>query len=372
MKTAQLIFAASEYDADILYATRFFAPDAFLWWQWRGKTHAVLSPLEINRGRRSAHVDEVHSAEEFLTPNGKPNGTADLIAAIARKQHFRAVEVPTSFPVGLAFELKKRGVRVNAVEGSFFPQRQFKTEEEVKMLTAALRITESGLARGIEVLKQSKIDRRKSKRGALIWGNAPLTSERLRGEIDATIIKQGGLPSGTIVAGGDQACDPHERGFGPLRARELIILDIFPRDQKTGYFGDLTRTVIRGGASDAQRHLYETVAAGKLWVQKKMRAGVDGKKLHEELVERFRAAGYPTENRNGRWTGFFHGTGHGLGLEIHETPRFSSGKFKPGLCLTVEPGLYIPGLGGVRLEDVVILKSNGIRNLTRAPQILEI
>lgn len=367
MKNARLMYASSEADADILYATEFFVPDAFLWWEWRGKTHAVMSPLEIDRAKRSAKIDCIHEAGEFL-PKDAVASTARLIVEIARKQKFHCAEVPESFPLGLAQELKKLDFRIEAIQGPFFPQRRFKTADEVKKLTVALRVAEAGLARGFEVLKQSKIGRG----GVLRWGNAVLTSEILRGEIDAVVVKGGSLPANTIVAGGDQACDPHERGSGPLRANETIILDIFPRHQSTGYFGDLTRTVIRGRASDAQKKLYATVAEGKKWVQRQMKPGVDGKKLHEALVQRFKDAGFPTEKRNGRWVGFFHGTGHGLGLEIHESPRFSAGKFKSGLALTVEPGLYYAGLGGVRLEDVVILKPGGINNLTRAPQFLEI
>lgn len=367
MKKARMIYASSEADADILYATRHFVPDPFLWWEWRGQTHVVMSPLEIDRARKSRDIDHVHAPEEFIL-KGTTASTAQLIVEIARKQKFNVAEVPSSFPLGLAFELKKLGFRIDVAEGAFFPQRQFKTADEVKKLTVALRVAEAGLARGFEVLRQTKIGPKK----VLRWGNAVLTSEILRGEIDAVVVKKGGLPANTIVAGGDQACDPHERGSGPLRANETIIMDIFPRHQATGYFGDLTRTVIRGRASDAQKKLYFTVAEGKRWVQKQMKPGVDGKKLHEALVQRFTEAGYPTEKRKGRWVGFFHGTGHGLGLEIHESPRFAAGKFKKGLALTVEPGLYYPGLGGVRLEDVVILKAGGITNLTKAPQFLEI
>src|SRR5207253_6581053 len=123
----------------------------------------------------------------------------------------------------------------------------------------ALRITERGLKRAIETLKASKAGAGKKLR----WSGKPLTSEMLRAEIDSAILRAGGIPNGTIVAGGDQACDPHERGFGPLYADSLIILDVFPRDANTGYFGDMTRTVVRGTASDAQRKLWATVKAGQ-------------------------------------------------------------------------------------------------------------
>jgi Xaa-Pro aminopeptidase len=365
--TARLHYAASDHDADQLYATRFFVPDPFLWWDWRGRSHAVFNALEIDRARREAQVDRIHAMDDFLVA-GTPRDPASLILAAAKKAGFRRIEVPAQFPLGLADVLRKRGLPVTAVPGAFFPERMAKKSFEVRALQDALRLAETGLARGIEVLRASKIDRRSH----LIWNRHRLTSEILRGEIDAAIIRHGGIPAGTIVAGGDHACDPHERGFGPLRAHQGIILDIFPRHQKTGYFGDLTRTVVRGRPSESFRRLYATVAEGKKWVLTQMKPGIDGKKLHNDLTQRFETAGYPTKKQNGRWTGFFHGTGHGLGLEIHEAPRFSDGLFQAGTVITVEPGLYYPGIGGVRLEDVVVLRRGGVTNLTRAAQILEL
>ena len=232
----------------------------------------------------------------------------------------------------------------------------------------ALAITEKGLARAMEVLAASKIGPGKK----LIWSGRTLTSEILRAEIDSAILRAGGLPANTIVAGGDQACDPHERGSGPLKADSLIILDIFPRDAGSGYFGDMTRTVVRGRASEEQRRLWETVREGQALALRKMKPGVDGLKLHNEVKQLFTDSGFPTEVRKGRQVGFFHGTGHGLGLEIHEFPRFQKTVFKPGQVLTVEPGLYYPGIGGARLEDVVVLTKTGTRMLSRFEKRLEI
>jgi Xaa-Pro aminopeptidase len=232
----------------------------------------------------------------------------------------------------------------------------------------ALALTEKGLARAMEVLGASKISAGKR----LWWGGRTLTSELLRAEIDSAILRAGGLPANTIVAGGNQACDPHERGFGPLKADSLIILDVFPRDARSGYYGDMTRTVVRGRASEAQRKLWETVRKGQLLALKRMKPGVDGLKVHNEIKRFFAERGYPTEIRNGRQVGFFHGTGHGLGLEIHEFPRFQKTVFKPGQVLTVEPGLYYPGIGGARVEDVVVVTKTGIRMLSRFEKRLEI
>jgi Xaa-Pro aminopeptidase len=250
----------------------------------------------------------------------------------------------------------------------FWPERESKTDEEIKLIERALRITEIGLARAMEVLKRSKFSAGKR----LQWSAKTLTSEILRAEIDSAILRADGIPSGTIVAGGDQACDPHERGFGPLYANSLIVLDVFPRAAKTGYFGDLTRTVVRGRASDAQRKLWETVKAGQELALKRIKAGVDGMTIHKAIQDFFREHGFATGVRQGKQVGFFHGTGHGLGLEIHEYPRLQKVTLKERQVLTVEPGLYYPGHGGVRHEDVVVITKSGCRILSRFPKQLEL
>jgi len=360
--------AASGHDADMLYATGFYADDPFIWWEARGKTHLALSPLEIDRARPIARVTGVHGNGEFLPAGAKGSSLADIISGIAKKYGLRSFLVPAQFPAGLLEKLRRNGLKVAVSDQPFFPQRTQKTKAEVSALQAALRVAETGLRRGIDVLKASKADRR----GVLQWNKSPLTSERLRAEMDAAVLYAGGSPANTIVAGGEQGCDPHERGHGPLRANEAIVLDIFPRHARNYYFGDLTRTVVRGCASEALKAQYAAVQSGKRWVMKQMRAGVDGSALQKALIERFTAAGYPTEQRDGRWVGMFHGVGHGLGLDLHESPRFSAGKLVDGLSITVEPGLYYPGIGGVRIEDVVIVGKTGVRNLTRFEEELEL
>ncbi len=296
---ARLIVATSETDADMLYATKFWAPDPFIFLERNGRRTLVLSDLEIDRGRKQADADE------FV-----------MFSELEREVQGKSKKAPPYEKV-LAHFLRKRGVRSVA-------------------------------------------------------GGKTLTSEMLRAEIDSAILRAGGIPTGTIVAGGDQACDPHERGYGPLYADSLIILDVFPRDAKTGYFGDMTRTVLRGRASEAQRKLWETVKAGQALALKRVKAGVDGMTIHKAIQEFFAKRGYPTQVRKGRRVGFFHGTGHGLGLEIHEHPRLQKVVLKDRQVLTVEPGLYYPGLGGVRLEDVVLVTKKGCRILSRFPKQLEI
>jgi Xaa-Pro aminopeptidase len=368
----RLIVAASETDPDMLYATKFWAPDPFIFLERNGKRTLVLSDLEIDRGRKQAEADEFVSFNQFEREvqgrSKKAPPYERVLAHFLRKRGVRSAIVPANFSLGYAQDLAANKIRVQATNGLFWPEREAKSENEVKMIGRALRITEKGLKRAIEVLKASKPGPGKRLR----WSGKTLTSEMLRAEIDSTILRAGGIPTGTIVAGGDQACDPHERGFGPLYAHSLIILDVFPRDAKTGYFGDMTRTVLRGRANEAQRKLWEAVKAGQALALKEIKAGVDGMTIHKAIQELFTKRGFPTEVRNGKNVGFFHGTGHGLGLEIHEYPRLQKVTLKDRQVLTVEPGLYYPGLGGARQEDVVVVTKIGCKILSRFPKQLAI
>jgi len=335
----------------------------------------VMSDLEIDRARKQArgcHILPLSSYQKKLRREGvKSPGVAEVLPRVLRQKGVRRVTVPFDFAHGLAVQLQRNRIRVTPKNGNFFPEREQKSPDEIRKLSAALAMAEVGMAEAMQALRSTKIgkDRR------LLYRNAPLTSEKLRAVINIAIIQAGGLANHTIVAGGRQGCDPHEQGHGVLRAHEPIIIDIFPRSQKTGYFGDITRTVVRGRASEAIRKLYATVLNGQKIAFDKMRAGVPTVKVHEAVQELFVREGYKTTKRDGRMQGFFHGTGHGLGLEIHESPRMgphSAGELKPGQVITVEPGLYYPGLGGVRLEDVAVITENAPRNLTRFEKVLEI
>ena len=367
---SRLIYADSEHDPDMLYATGFFVPDAFVFLEHRGKRTIFLSDLEVDRGRKQARADEVLALSDVLKTLKLPNTTAvgQWLPEFLKRRKITTLEVPQNFPLSLARKLESAGVKLELVEGLFWASRETKSALELRHLKKALEVTAAGIARGVEVLAASSEGLRRQ----LYWGGAVLTSERLRAEIDSAVLHAGGLPANTIVAGGLQACDPHERGSGPLRGGELIILDVFPRDSRSGYYGDMTRTVVRGRATDAQRHLWETVRAGQRHVLKTMKPGMSGKKLHEEVRDYFQAQGFPTEQHKGRWRGFFHGTGHGLGLEIHESPRFGATEFRTGQVLTVEPGIYWPGVGGARIEDVVVVTGKGIKMLSNAPVVLEV
>jgi Xaa-Pro aminopeptidase len=369
-----LIVADSERDANMLYAVGLFVPDPFIYFRLDGVCHVVVSDLEVNRIRQRARHCRVISYNQCLDKlrrKVKRPGLATVISFLLRERHLRKIFVPANFPHGLARELRNYQIKVRVKKDGVFPQREFKSADEIKKISAALMMAEVGLAEGMQALKTSKIGRD----GKLTYHGAPLTSEKLRAVIDTAILQAGGLTGHTIVAGGRQACDPHEAGHGPLRANEPIILDVFPRSQKTGYFGDITRTVVRGHASEAVRRLYDTVARAQEIAFARLRPAAKAVEVHAAVQTFFDAEGYKTVKKEGRMQGFFHGTGHGVGMEIHEAPRIgvtSHDVLAAGQVLTVEPGLYYPGLGGVRLEDVAALTAQGARNLTKFEKVLEL
>ena len=368
-----LLYAASESDADMLYPTGFFAPDPFLFVQKGSRRYLVMSDLEIDRARKQARVDRVLSWSRFakaVEDKGRPATPAAVIAAVLHDLGLKRLDVPKSFSLGLAMDLDALGIRLSLGPDPFWPERELKRADEVRAIQAALRAAEAGLQAGIEALRSCRI----APDGWLRRDGRRFTAEDLRAAVNTRIMADGCLPAHTICAPGDQAVDPHEEGHGPIRAHTPVVMDIFPRSERSGYFGDLTRTVVRGRASFRLHEVYALVHAGVRLGHRRVRDGADGQAIHAEIQALFERQGYKTGVRDGRMQGFFHGTGHGLGLQIHEPP--SIGKrpsiLRAGHVVTVEPGLYYLGLGGVRIEDVALVTRTGSRNLTQVPKVLEI
>lgn len=368
-----LIIASSEKDADLYYAARFIAPDAFAFAQIRGKKYILVSDLEIDRAKKEACVDKAVSAsvlaKEYKEKSRKPLTFTGLVIYFLKKERIKNVLVPGNFPVRYYEPLKRAGFRVRYKDGLFFKERLAKSRFEIRAITRALRATERSAAEAIRVLKRSVIRGNK-----LYFRGKILTSEILRTIIHQTLLTEGCTGEHTIVSCGAQSADPHHRGSGPLYAHQPIVMDIFPRNDKTLYYADFTRTVVRGKASSKLKKMYAAVKEGQEIAFKMIRHGVPAKKVHEAIHSRFTQLGFNTGVKNGRVQGFFHSTGHGLGLDIHEPPRISAGDdvLKAGQVVTVEPGLYYKGAGGVRLEDVVLVTKTGCHILTRFPKTLEI
>jgi Xaa-Pro aminopeptidase len=370
-----LIIADSEHSADMLYATGMFVPDPFVYLRRKGKGMLCMSDLEFDRASKEApHCDVISLSkiQATLRRQGvRQAGWGEVACWLLRKHRIKTIQVPENFPLKMARIIAQGCPEVVLEACEVFPERLIKTPREIRHLQDALRMTEIGLKVAVRTLKQSKV----GPGNRLLLRGKPLTSEKLRAVIHTAICQEGGLASNTIVAGGNQACDPHDRGSGPLRAHQPIILDIFPRSETSGYFGDMTRTVVRGKASEAVKQQYAAVGEAQQVAIEMMRDGVSGLEVHTAVESVFRKLGFPTERIKGRMSGFYHGTGHGLGLEIHEWPRMGSSStdiLRSGHVMTVEPGLYYHGIGGVRLEDVVVVRSGKTRVLTGFEKVLEI
>jgi Xaa-Pro aminopeptidase len=374
----RLIYADSEHDADLYYLSGFLAGDPFLYLETDGKKTLFLSDLEVDRGRTQGSVDEVSRlaeiAEKLKERAGKPPADpverlGAQIRIIAEERGLSGFEVPASFPLSLADVLRGLGLGVRWRRAPFVPERVLKTDDEVGKIRGAIAHTEAAMTAAIERIRAAEI-----RDGMLVENGEPLTSEMVRFTIDSLLLERNCHAYDAIVAGGEQSVDPHERGHGPLPANLPIILDIFPRDNATRYHGDMTRTVVRGKASAEARSMFEAVGAAKAKAEEMLRDGVDGYDVHLAVMSVFEDAGFRTGVEDGRMVGFFHGTGHGLGLAVHEFPRLSKvhETMRAGHVVTVEPGLYYPGIGGVRLEDDVLITKDGCENLCTLPNEFEI
>lgn len=370
-----LIIADSDRDADMLYGTGLFVPDPFIFVRKADTVHLVLSDLEFDRATRTCPTAVIHSftalRQKAIQLGIESPSLGHLAHLLLKQLRLNRVQVPPNFPLHEANILQSAPSPVTLSVATPFPERTIKSATEITKIKRILQITEQGLDAGIALISKAKI----TSSGRLEYRQKPLTSEAVRGAIHAVISSHGGLPANTIVAGGNQGCDPHERGHGPLRAHQPIIIDVFPRSETTGYFGDITRTVVRGRASEAVKKIYHAVGQAQEVGMKRIRHGESGSAIHSAVENVFESLGFETGSHKGRRQGFFHGTGHGLGLDIHESPgigKTSTNTLQAGNVVTVEPGLYYPGIGGVRLEDVVVVKEGRPRKLTRYRHHLEI
>lgn len=372
-EVATLFIAASELDSNLYYATKFIAPDSFIYMEIKGERLLVMSDLEMDRAKAQASVDRVLSYSE-LELKAKSQGikdptTVDIVHVVLKEFKIRRLLVPANFPFIHATRLQELGYSLKPKRDPFYEQRLVKTADEVRHIEAAQRATEEAVAAAFETVRRSTIEE-----GWLHLDGEILTSERIKKLINVKLMERDCVAQHTIVAGGEQACDPHNEGSGPLPAGRSIIFDVFPRSATSRYFADMSRTIVRGAPAPELKRLYQTVKDAQEEAIGKVKDGADGMKIHQGICARFDKAGFKTGVVNGRMQGYFHGTGHGVGLDIHEAPRISrtGSLLQEGHVVTVEPGLYYPGLGAVRIEDMVLVTKDGCRNLTDFPKSFEL
>lgn len=366
-----MIVAGSGDAADMRYASGFMPVDPVVFLDaGRAGKHLVVPLLELGRARVEAANATVWSPVELDIPPEERRSTAAWAVAVARRTGMRAVTVAPAFPLAVARALERARIRVDLASAGLYPERATKSVREIACITDAQRGAVAAMRAALRAIRAARVNRA----AELVLEGKTLTSERLKALIDRALLDRQCVARETIAACGRHAADPHHRGEGPLRAGETIVLDIFPQHHPTGYWGDITRTVVKGQASPTVRRMYRAVRDAQGWARAALRPGLRADRIHAEIQRRFDNAGFKTENRDGVPIGFFHGTGHGVGLEIHEAPTISTVnvQLRAGNVVTVEPGLYDPAHGGVRIEDTVVITPNGARVLVPCPYPFEI
>jgi Xaa-Pro aminopeptidase len=353
------------------YLSGFGAPDPFLTCYTPGGTHLLVSGLEYGRAQREADATTVSrlSAYDYrdrVEKVGRIAARAGVVADFLADRGVAGVAVPTRFPVVTADGLREEGIRVD-VDGddTVTRIRAVKSEHEVDHVRATQRANERAMATAEDLIAGAE-----TADGVLHHDGDPLTSETVRRAIERALLEEGCALDDTIVACGADAADPHDRGSGPLRADESVVVDIFPRDKETRYHADMTRTFVRGDPDPTLRQWFEVVDEARRAALDAIEPGVTGADVHDAACDVIEDAGLPTlRSEPDAETGFIHGTGHGVGLAVHELPRVApeGEELRAGNVITVEPGLYDPAVGGVRIEDLVVVTEDGHENLTDYP-----
>jgi Xaa-Pro aminopeptidase len=349
-------------------------PDPFLYVEKDGRRVVVLHSLEIPRVREDAPQLEILPLEQFgldeLYGQGKQGWEIELEVALraCRELGITSAVVPSSFPTGHADHLRANGVELTVERELFDTRRRSKNETEIAGIRRAQRACEAALDASRELMRKAQPN------GAgLEVDGEPLTCERIKRVIEDVFADHGVEGSDMIVAHGPQTAVGHNMGSGQIAPNEPIVFDLFPRDKVTGCYSDMTRTYVIGEPSDEVKEWYALVKRALETSTAGVKPGVNGRTLFEEVCEQFHEAGYKTQlNKDPGEVledGFFHSLGHGVGLEVHEQPSLgrSGQDLVPGDVVTIEPGLYRSGYGGLRLEDIVLVTNDGYEVLTDYP-----
>jgi Xaa-Pro aminopeptidase len=361
------LVSADGEDATQRYLSGFAAPDPFTT-LYDGKVHLLVSSLEYGRATRTARADTIerhadYDYQELREEFGQTEAGHRLLASFLERRDVDSVAAPERFPLGTADGLREQGIEVQADHDNLVERvRATKTDAEVEHVREAQEANERAMATAERLLREAEVSD-----GVLHHDGEPLTSERVKQEIEISLLRDECALDETIVASGSEAADPHDRGSGPLRADEAIIVDIFPKSKETGYYADTTRTFVKGEPSGEIREWYDRTLEAQQAALDALEAGITGSQVHGAVCDVYEDAGLPTLRSDpDTETGFIHTTGHGVGLDIHEYPRVSTqdNELEAGMVVTIEPGLYDPEVGGVRIEDLVVVTEDGYENLT--------
>jgi Xaa-Pro aminopeptidase len=369
-----LIYGDTFRSPELRHEVPVVIPDGFLYAEKGERRVVVLHSLEIPRVREEAPELEIVSLEQLgsdeLYASGKQGWEIELELALrgCRELGIESAVVPAAFPVGHADHLRGNGIEVTVDRDFFDSRRRSKNETELRGIRKAQKACEAALDASRELLRRAQAN------GAgLEVDGEPLTCERIKRVIEDVFADHDVEGSEMIVAHGPQTAVGHNMGSGQIAANEPIVFDLFPKDKTTGCYADMTRTYVVGEPSDEVKEWYRLVKEALDTSTAEVKPGVNGRKLYEQVCDIFHGAGYKTQlNKEPGEVledGFFHGLGHGVGLEVHELPSMSrtGHDLVPGDVITVEPGLYRSGYGGLRLEDLVLVTEDGHEVITDYP-----
>ena len=361
-----LIYADTFRSPELRHEVPLGVPDPFLYAERDGVRHIAIGSMEVPRlaalGRYELHPSEELGLDDLIASGRSAN-------AIREELQVRAVKaigvakavVPETFPLWLADRLRAEGVELAVDRELFDDRRRVKTAEELAGMRRAQRAAEAGMATCRELLRE---------RGP----EGDLTVEEVKAAMAVTFAGHGTIADDFIVAPGAQGAVGHDMGSGLIRPGVPVVVDIWPRDVESFVFCDMTRTFVVGDVPDDVRRWHALCREALDVTFPLVRDGADGRAIFDAACAVFEAAGEPTLRTKTPGTtladGFFHGLGHGVGLEVHEDPGMGlagSPPFRAGDVVTLEPGCYRQGYGGVRLEDLVLVTGDGAERLTDFP-----
>ncbi|MGB7788800.1 M24 family metallopeptidase [Methanoregula sp.] len=357
------VMYASSRDADMRYLTKFTTSDPFVYFRKPGENGVIIiSQMETGRASRESPAAIMTRAEAGLPDIlKKEKNILEATATMIARQAGTRLLVPPQFPVGLAQALGKQ-CTVSVDKGTVPSLRAKKTQPEIALMKQVQKVTEGAMGKAVALIRASK-----PKKGILYHDGKPLTAEHVKYAMHCQLLEHGCNAVDTIVSCGKETAIPHMTGTGPLKADEPIVIDLFPVDEKSGYYADMTRTVVKGEPSREISEMYGALREAKRIGISKVKSGVPATDVHQAVVDFFAERGYESNTR-----GFIHNLGHGVGLQVHELPTVGPAgkKLVSGNVITIEPGLYYPGTGGVRLEDIGAVTAKGFDNFTQFPEEL--
>ncbi len=365
-KIPRLIIDSSERSSDLRYACAFRTTgDAIVCLRQSRRCILVVPAMERERAEKAlcGSHDMVFTPGDFALEQRDRRRVGVWSVALLRHLRIKRVKVADDFPVEAADCLRRNNITVDLASGRLFPEREVKSLRELNACRESQRAAVVAMRTVVDIIRETTVDVR-----SRLWHDGRiLTSEIMRDHMESVLLSRSCTCADTIVACGADSALPHHRGTGPLHAGKAIVVDVFPRHRGHGYHGDLTRTLVRGAVPARLRKMLRAVRQAHAAALGQVRAGVSAAAVHGAAEAVFCSMGMCTENKGRNARGFIHATGHGVGLDIHEPPWVgnSKKKLRSGQVITIEPGWYEPGYGGVRIEDTVEVTGFGYKVLAR-------